>query len=141
MQMITHYPAIIRQDCGSWIVEFPDFRHINTFGDTLDDALIAAGEALNGCIESDFERGFDFPDPSTCTGGDVFLIPLEPNIALALELRKSRAGRPQVEIARELGISYQAYQRLEHPGKSNPTIKTLTKIAKVLGKNLEIRLN
>jgi len=139
--MITHYPAIIRLDCGAWIVQFPDFGHISTFGDTLDDALKAAGEALNGCIESDFERGFDFPEPSTLDGCDIHLIPLEPNIALALELRKSRAGRPQVEIARELGISYQAYQRLEHPGKSNPTVKTLTKIARVLGKQLEIRLH
>lgn len=139
--MITHYPAIIRQECDAWIVQFPDFDHISTFGDTLDDAIIAAREALNGCIESDFERGFNFAVPSTCTGDDVYHIPLEPNIALALELRTSRAGRTQVEIARELGISYQAYQRLEHPAKSNPTVKTLTKIARLLGKNLEIRMS
>lgn len=138
--MITHYPAIIQKECNSWMVRFPDFEHISTFGGTLEDAIIAAGEALNGCLESDFERGFDFPEPSVYDGDHVYLIPLEPNIALALELRKARAGRPQVEVARELGISYQAYQRLEHPAKSNPTVKTLAKIAKVLGKSLEIRL-
>ena len=53
-------------------------------------------------------------------------------------INKSGRQRSQVEIARELGISYQAYQKLENPRKCNPTIKTLERISEVLGKHLEI---
>jgi antitoxin HicB len=53
-------------------------------------------------------------------------------------LRTLRADRPQTEVARQLNISYQVYQRLENPRKANPTIKTLEKIARVFGKRFEL---
>ena len=43
-------------------------------------------------------------------------------IARLNALRKLRNGRPQVEIARKLNVSYQAYQKLENPRRCNPTI-------------------
>jgi len=49
-----------------------------------------------------------------------------------------RTGKSQVEIAHSLGISYQAYQKLENPRKCNPTIKTLEKIGTALGRKLEV---
>jgi len=137
--MITHYPAVISKEDDVWMVRFPDFEQISTFGESMEDAIQAAGEALNGCIETDFERGFDFPEPTIMQGCDIYQISLEMHLIIALELRKIRADRSQIDIARELGISYQAYQRLEHPAKSNPTVKTLSKIARALGKKLEIR--
>jgi antitoxin HicB len=39
-----------------------------------------------------------------------------------------------------LALSYQAYQRLENPRKANPTVKTLEKIARVYGRELNISL-
>lgn len=48
--------------------------------------------------------------------------------------------KTQTEIASMLGISYQAYQKLENPRKCNPTIKTLEKIADILDKDLEVAL-
>jgi DNA-binding XRE family transcriptional regulator len=55
-------------------------------------------------------------------------------------LRKIRDEKKlnQVEAARRLGISYQAYQRLENPAKCNPTIKTLEKVAGVFEKQLHV---
>jgi len=44
----------------------------------------------------------------------------------------------QTEAAKMLGISYQAYQRLENPGKSNPTIKTLEKVTRIFEKQLTV---
>jgi hypothetical protein len=41
---------------------------------------------------------------------------------------------------RRLGLSYQAYQRLENPRKSNPTIKTLERIARAFGSELVVQL-
>ena len=71
---------------------------------------------------------------------NAYAIGVEPHIALAYQLRKVRNGLSQSEIAKMLGISYQAYQKLENPRKCNPTVKTREKISEVLGKNLVIAL-
>ena len=43
--------------------------------------------------------------------------------------RELLGEQSQSDMARKLGLSYQAYQRLEKPRKSDPTVKTLEKIA------------
>ena len=53
-----HYSAKITKEDGTYLVSFPDFENINSYGDTLEKALLNASEALNGALESDFERGF-----------------------------------------------------------------------------------
>jgi len=49
-----------------------------------------------------------------------------------------RGNRTQQEIARNLKISFQVYQRLENPRKANPTIKTLEKVASACGKHISL---
>lgn len=122
------------------MVKIPDFPNINTFGNTLDEAKDAAKEALNGCLESDFERGFKLPKPKLKKGKNYYPISVVPHIALAYQIRKLRNSMSQSEVARKLGISYQAYQKLENPRKCNPTIKSLEKISQVLGKSLIISI-
>jgi transcriptional regulator with XRE-family HTH domain len=53
-------------------------------------------------------------------------------------LRNLRAGRSRREIARRLDISLQAYQRLENPRTSNPTLTTLEKVTRVYGKHVAL---
>jgi antitoxin HicB len=132
------YPAHIEQHDDTYLVVFPDLENVMTYGATLNEALANAEEALNGCIESDFERNFTLPSPSIVSGENIYSIPVAPHIAIAIMLRTLRADRPQVEIARQLKISYQVYQRLENPRKANPTVKTLEKIAQVFGKRVEL---
>lgn len=79
-----------------------------------------------------------FHDLWVNNGDDMHLIPVAPHIAVAIMLRKLRAGRSQIEIARQLNISYQVYQRLENRRKANPTIKTLEKIARTFDKRFEL---
>ncbi len=135
---MLQYPATIKKTSGSYLVSFVDFENINTWGETITKALANAEEALNGCIESDFERGFNIPEPSEKKGRSVHYIPVRPHIAVAHMLRKMRAGRSQREIARRLDISFQVYQRLENPRRSNPTLKTLEKVARVYGKHVAL---
>jgi antitoxin HicB len=135
---MLQYPATIKKRAGGYLVSFSDFETINTWGETLEKALESAEEALNGCLESDFERGFIIPEPSERKGRTMHYIPVRPHIAVALMLRKMRAGRSQREIARKLDISFQVYQRLENPRKSNPTVKTLEKVARVYGKHVAL---
>jgi len=125
---------------GIHYVSFPQFENINTYGESLHDALVNAEEALNGSIESDFDRKFMIPETIDYKGPEYFPVNIHPHIEIAIQLRKIRNNRSQVELASEIGISYQAYQRLENPRRCNPTIKTLEKIAKVLNRELEVAL-
>lgn len=135
---MLQYPAKIRKNRGSYLVSFVDFENINTWGSTIEHAIANAEEALNGCLESDFERGFKIPNPSVIKGRSIHYIPVKPHIAVSLMLRKLRAGKTQQEIASKLNISFQVYQRLENPRKANPTIKTLEKVARAYGKHLSL---
>lgn len=132
------YPAIIKKIDEDYLVSFPDLENVLTYGATVEEALANAEDALNGCIESDFERNFSIAPPSVLSGGNVYSIPVAPHIAVAVMLRALRADRTQVEVARQLEISYQVYQRLENPRKANPSIKTLEKIARVFGKRVDL---
>jgi antitoxin HicB len=132
-----YYAKIIKKD-GSYLVSFPELENINTYGVTLAEAIRNAEEALNGSLESDFERGFSLPEAKEHKGSGYYKIPVLPHLEIAYTLRKLRTGKSQVEIAHSLGISYQAYQKLENPRKCNPTIKTLEKIGAVLGRKLVV---
>lgn len=132
------YPARIEKSDESFLVTFPDLENVVTYGTSLEEAKVNAEEALNGCIEADFERNFSIPSPSSLSGEDVFQIPVLPHVAVALMLRALRADRTQMEVARQLDISYQVYQRLENPRRANPTIKTLEKIARAFGKRVDV---
>jgi antitoxin HicB len=132
------YPAHIEKQDDGYLVSFPDLENVMTYGATIEEALHNAEEALNGCIESDFERNFVIPSPSAVSVKKEYYVPVAPHIAVAIMLRTLRADRPQTEVARQLNISYQVYQRLENPRKANPTVKTLEKIAKVFGKRIEL---
>jgi antitoxin HicB len=127
-------------DAGGFVVTFPDIPGVVTEGDTKDEALFNAWEALNGVLESLVSRGMPLPEGKACSDGDLVPVNVEPHIITAWELRKLRGNLPQSEIAKRLGLTYQAYQRLENPIKGNPTIKTLEKVAKVFGKRLVISM-
>jgi antitoxin HicB len=132
------YPARIEKTDETFLVMFPDLENVITYGASIEEAVANAEEALNGCIEADFERNFSIPSPSTLSGEGIFQIPVLPHIAVALMLRILRANRSQMEVAQQLNISYQVYQRLENPRRANPTIKTLEKIARVYGKRVDV---
>ena len=133
-----YYYAKIEKENSTYIVSFPDLPNVNTFGKTVDEALINAEEALNGSIESDFERRFKFIEPKKYKGDKFYKVYLQPHIVISYNLRMIRANKSQIDIAKRLGISYQAYQKLENPRKCNPTVKTLEKIARIFDKELEV---
>ena len=118
-------------------VQFPDMPNIQTYGETHEEALAMAKEALDGCLEVDISQGNTIPTPSYKKG---YPVSVASHIVLSLRLRELRGEQSQTDIARRLGLSYQAYQRLENPRKANPTVKTLDKIARVYGRELSISL-
>lgn len=128
-------------EVGGYTVSFPDVPGVITEGDTLDEALFNAWEALNGVLESLVSRGENLPESRAVPDTSMHPIDVEPHILTAWNLRTLRGDLPQSDIAKRLGMTYQAYQRLENPTKGNPTIKTLEKVAKAFGKRLTISLS
>ena len=55
------------------------------------------------------------------------------------ELRRSR-GLTQTQAAQLIGVSQQAYAKLENPVKSNATLSTLTKVASAFGGKIKLDL-
>jgi len=136
---MVYYCRLVEEE-GVFLVEFPDVPNALTSGHSEDEALFNAAEALNGVLESDVSHGFPLPEAATGPGEGFHPVEVEPHILIAWELRKLRGEHPQSEVAAKLGLSYQAYQRLENPAKGNPTVKTLQRVAKAFGKRLEINL-
>jgi antitoxin HicB len=131
--------AKVRREGADWLVSFADFPNINTYGETLEQALESAEAALNASLESDFERGYILPRPAELARKrNHYPIRVLPHIEIAYALKRMRNGHPQSAIAKKLGISYQAYQKLENPRRCNPTVKTLERIGEALGRTLRI---
>jgi antitoxin HicB len=131
------YHCTIEKGGTEYIAQFPDMTNIVTCGFSHEEALAMAKEALDGCLEADISQGNTIPPPAYKEG---YPITVASHIAVALQLRELRGNQSQTDIARKLGLSYQAYQRLENPRKANPTIKTLEKIAHAFGRELTVSM-
>ena len=131
------YYCDIKKEGDVYIAQFPDMPNVVTCGFTHEEALAMAKDALDGCLEVDISHGNAVPPPAYSEG---YPVSVANHIVLSLQLRELRGEQSQTDIARKLGLSYQAYQRLENPRKANPTVKTLEKIAHVYGRELSISL-
>lgn len=128
---MKYYCDIKKQNENMYIVQFPDMTNVTTFGTSVDDAKKMAKEALDAILETDIEENFPIPEPKYNQG---FEIEVSPKIAFAIELRKARGHKTQKEIASKAGMSYQQYQRLENPKKTNPTLEMLYRLQKVFNR-------
>ena len=114
-----------------YIVHFPDMANVTTFGTSIDDAKKMAKEALDAVLETDIEEGFPVPEQKYNEGIEI---EVSPKIAFAIELRKARGNRTQKDVAKDAGMTYQQYQRLENPKKTNPTLEMLYRLQKVFNR-------
>jgi antitoxin HicB len=131
------YYCEIEKESNRYIVRFPDMPNVKTCGESREEALFMAEDALNAVLESEVEHGFSTRPPVYKNG---YPIPVAANILLSLQLRQLRGKLSQTDVAKKLGMTYQSYQRLENPRKANPTIKTLEKIARVYDRQLSVTL-
>jgi antitoxin HicB len=136
------YQAKIYKDGKSYSVEFPDLPGCISMGDTLEEAKTMAQDALSLYLEEAKDPQWTVPKPKTRKGREYYWIRpgLEVSIPLMLRQKRIEAGFTQAQMAQKLGITIQQVQKLETPGKSNPTVKTLERISQALNVGLEIDL-
>ena len=124
------YFCDITKEADLYTVYFPDMTTVRTFGDSMEQALEMAKEALEGNLEVCIDHGIAIPAPQYKEGHPI---EISPKLAFAIQLRQARSNRTQKEIAIAAGMSYQQHQRLENPHKTNPTLEMLYRLQKVFG--------
>ena len=74
--VVLQYPTVLRRDDNdTWLVTFPDFDDAVTFGETPDEALDHAVDALETVIVSRMKHKLDVPTPSPARGRPLVAIP------------------------------------------------------------------
>lgn len=135
------YAAKITKEGKYTLAEFPDCPGCQTFVTGKESIEAAAQDALQGWLEANLGRDFAPPLPRRHRGKDVLQVPVPPGLAVRIALRWAReeAGLTQAQLAKRVGVSQQQIQKLEGPG-ANPTLETLDKVARGLGRRLSVAL-
>lgn len=96
------YPVrLTEDDNGTVLVEFVDIPEAVTFGDTKEEALARATDALATAVEGYIKNRRPLPAPSRSTGPLVEVPPMmAAKVALYQTMREHRIGK--AELARRL---------------------------------------
>ncbi|MEI6805400.1 MAG: helix-turn-helix domain-containing protein [Myxococcaceae bacterium] len=139
---MIRYQAKIYQDGNRHSVEFPDLPGCFSDGKDLREATENAKEALSLYLEEARDPLWAVPVPKTYSGAEYVWVQPDEDVAIPLMIRQARQkhNTSQQKIASALGVTVQQIQKLETPGKSNPTVKTLAAISRALHETLEINL-
>ena len=133
--MEIRYPAVLEpEESGGFFVRFIDVEGAMTDGETLDEALFNASEALSGILGWMLDDNRPIPEPSPA-GEGMYLIAPDARTQAAMLIRRARGERSLAELARSLETSWPSAQRLENP-RHSPTLRQLEKAAAALGKRL-----
>lgn len=138
---MKYYARIVKKG-RSYVVSFPDLLGCLTYGRTKAKAIANAAEALEGYLESIYDRSCNIPDPMERRGRGYVPIKVPAQIAVPIMVRKARLRRnlSQKEMAKRLDITFQTYQRIETLQKCNPTLKTIERVSRALDMDLEVFL-
>jgi antitoxin HicB len=134
------YPIQIKPDGKHFLVTFPDIPEALTQGETVEEALAMAAEALETALDFYFEQPREVPEPSPIKRGGKFVeLPtsLSAKVLLLNEMIRQQV-RP-AELARRLNTTPQEINRLTNLHHATK-IDGIAGAMKALGKTLQIRV-
>lgn len=130
------YPVNLEPDSGGYVVSFPDIPEALTQGDTREEALFMALDALVTSFEFYFEDSRPVPLPGDIAG-DFVEVPASVAAKVLMLNAFLDSGLTQVELASRMEVKKQEVTRLfdlQHSTK----IDTVQKALQALGKRLEL---
>ncbi|MBP1015780.1 type II toxin-antitoxin system HicB family antitoxin [Serratia fonticola] len=133
------YPVDLLPDTGGYVVSFPDIPEALTQGDTREEALAMALDALITAFDFYFEDNQPIPLPSEVTG-DYVEVPLSVASKVLMLNALIESGLTRVELADRIGIKKQEVNRLinlQHATK----IDAIQKAMNALGKQLDFSVH
>lgn len=133
------YVARVAREGKHWLVEFPDAPGCQTFAKSRAELESMARDALLGWLNVTIDHGRQLPRPKARVRSGDLEVTIPSDLATAMQLRWARedAHLTQAQLAKLAGVSQQQIAKLERPGE-NPTIGTLAKVAKALGRSLDV---
>lgn len=133
------YPMNIKPDGRFFLVTFIDIPEAITQGESREEAVEVAQDALESALEFYFEDGRAVPSPSRIKRGQAFVelpVSLSAKVLLLNEMLNQKI-RP-AELARRLGTTPQEVNRLTNL-RHRSRIDGIAAAMKQLGKTLEVR--
>jgi antitoxin HicB len=133
------YPVKLSRDGKFLMATFPDIPEAHTQGDSVEDALAMAKDALETALDFYFDERRIVPSPSKPKRGQyVIELPLSVSAkVLLLNEMLHQKVRP-AELARRLKTTPQEVNRLTNI-RHISRIDGIASAMKVLGKTLEVR--
>jgi antitoxin HicB len=134
------YPSRIVRDGAGFMVSFPDVPEALTGGDTREEALSMAADALMTAMDFYFEDRRAVPPPSAAKRGQVMIdLPSGVSAKVLLLNEMIAQGVRPAELARRMHVRPQEVNRLtdlHHPTK----IDTIAQALLAMGKRLQLSL-
>ena len=133
------YPARLKKDkAGFYLVTFPDFPEAATDGETMEESLHNAADALEEAIAGRINRGDTVPRPGPVkTRQRRVPVPAQIAVKAALYMAVKDAGIKNTELARRLGADEKEVRRLLDPHHRSK-LPRLEAALEVLGRKLVI---
>jgi antitoxin HicB len=125
-------------DEGGYVVTCRDLPELITQGESVEEALEQASDAMDEVFATYLTEGLDFPEPSKARRREHMVAPPPETVAkAALYVAMRRAGISKVQLAKRLGVDEKEVRRLldPHYGSKLPRI---AKAISVLGQRLVI---
>jgi antitoxin HicB len=134
IEELAAFPATIEEAEDGFTITFRDVPEVISSAFTRDEAYHNATEALELALEYRLDQGEAIPFPSKPENSEVVVFP-SASLQAAVLFRHLRADTSISDIARAMGTSWPAVQRLEK-GKNAPNLKTLERAMAAVGKRL-----
>lgn len=125
------YPVLLTPaDEGGFVVTCRDLPELVTQGETVDDALEQAADAMDEVFAAYLTEALDFPQASKAKRREHLVAPpVETAAKAALSVAMRQAGISKVQLAKRLGVDEKEVRRLLDPHYGSK----LPRIAKAIG--------
>lgn len=123
---------------GGYVVTCRDLPELITQGESVEEALEQASDAMDEVFATYLTDGLEFPEPSKARRREHMVAPPPETVAkAALYVAMRQAGITKVQLAKRLGVDEKEVRRLldPHYGSKLPRI---AKAISVLGQRLVI---
>lgn len=132
------YPVEVREDGGDFVVSVRDLPEVITSGDTLEQALELAGDAIEVAVASRMERDMTLPEPSRAKRGEHPVgVPAWLAAKASVYQAWKSSGLRKAELARRLGRDEVEVRRILNP-RHGTKLDQLDEAARALGGRLTV---
>lgn len=106
------YEIELTEDDGAWLVTCPALPEVTSFGETQDDALLHAANAVEEALAARIATGADIPLASGRTGGPHVVLPLLTQFKVELYQALRAEGKSRADLQRAMKVHRPQVDRL-----------------------------